>query len=84
MRQHLTRSPRPCPDGFQEGGGDGARGVADRRSPAGRQGRILSAVLERGRYAGVGPDVFEPEPTLHHPLFDHPDIVLTPHLRGMT
>ena len=25
-----------------------------------------------------------PEPPQHHPLFDHPDVVLTPHLMGMT
>ncbi|WP_316782088.1 hypothetical protein [Streptomyces sasae] len=27
--------------------------------------------------------MFEPEPALCHPLSDHPDVVLTPHLRGM-
>ncbi|MFG2971133.1 NAD(P)-dependent oxidoreductase [Streptomyces sp. NPDC048288] len=42
------------------------------------------AALEGGRLAGVGLDVFDPEPALHHPLFDHPDVVLTPHLMGMT
>lgn len=29
-------------------------------------------------------DVFEPEPPEHHRLFDHPNVVLTPHLMGMT
>ncbi|MBP8532248.1 NAD(P)-dependent oxidoreductase [Streptomyces sp. MK37H] len=42
------------------------------------------AALESGRLSGVGLDVFDPEPALHHPLFDHPDVVLTPHLMGMT
>jgi D-3-phosphoglycerate dehydrogenase len=42
------------------------------------------AALESGRLAGVGLDVFDPEPALYHPLFDHPDVVMTPHLMGMT
>jgi D-3-phosphoglycerate dehydrogenase len=32
----------------------------------------------------VGLDVFEPEPPEHHPLFDHPNAVLTPHVMGLT
>jgi D-3-phosphoglycerate dehydrogenase len=32
----------------------------------------------------VGLDVFENEPPEHHALFDHDDVVLTPHLMGMT
>lgn len=42
------------------------------------------AALRSGRLAGVGLDVFDPEPAEHHPLFDHPDVVLTPHVMGMT
>ena len=42
------------------------------------------AALQAGRLAGVGLDVFDPEPPPHHPLFDHPDVVLTPHLMGLT
>jgi phosphoglycerate dehydrogenase-like enzyme len=54
----------------------------------GRGGLVdLDAVLEalrEGRLAGVGLDVFDPEPPPHHELFDHPDVVLTPHLMGMS
>ena len=40
--------------------------------------------MQDGRLGGVGLDVFDPEPPEHHPLFDHPDVVLTPHLMGMS
>lgn len=44
---------------------------------------VLGALLA-GQLCGVGLDVFEPEPPAHHPLFDHPDVVLTPHLMGLS
>ena len=44
---------------------------------------VLDALLA-GRLSGVGLDVFDPEPPAHHPLFDHPDVVLTPHLMGLS
>jgi phosphoglycerate dehydrogenase-like enzyme len=44
---------------------------------------VLDALTTR-RLGGVGLDVFDTEPPAHHPLFDHPDVVLTPHLMGLT
>jgi D-3-phosphoglycerate dehydrogenase len=40
--------------------------------------------LTDGRLAGVGLDVFDPEPPRPHPLYEHPDVVLTPHLMGLS
>jgi D-3-phosphoglycerate dehydrogenase / 2-oxoglutarate reductase len=40
--------------------------------------------LSGGRLSGVGLDVFDPEPPGPHPLFSHPDVVLTPHLMGLS
>ena len=41
--------------------------------------------LESGRLAGVGLDVFEPEPPdVSHPLFRHPRVLLSPHALGMS
>ena len=42
------------------------------------------AALESGQISGVGLDVFEIEPPVHHPVFDHPSVSLTPHLMGLT
>lgn len=54
----------------------------------GRGGLVdLDAVhgaLVDGRLGGVGLDVFDPEPPAHHPLFDHPDVLLTPHVMGLS
>jgi D-3-phosphoglycerate dehydrogenase / 2-oxoglutarate reductase len=40
--------------------------------------------LADGRLAGLGLDVFDPEPPAHHPVFDRPDVVLSPHLMGLS
>lgn len=40
--------------------------------------------MQAGRLAGLGLDVYDPEPPEHHPVFDHPNTVLTPHLMGFT
>ena len=42
------------------------------------------AALESGQLSGVGLDVFEAEPPVHHPIFNHPSVSLTPHLMGLT
>lgn len=45
----------------------------------------LHDALEAGALAGVGLDVFEPEPPdLSHPLFRHPRVLLSPHALGMS
>ena len=40
--------------------------------------------LAAGRLSGLGLDVFDPEPPAHHPVFDRTDVVLSPHLMGLT
>jgi D-3-phosphoglycerate dehydrogenase len=40
--------------------------------------------LTTGQLSGVGLDVFDPEPPGPHPLYRHPDVVLTPHLMGLS
>lgn len=40
--------------------------------------------LMAGRLAGVGIDVFDPEPPRDHPVFHHPNVMLTPHVMGLT
>ena len=45
---------------------------------------VAHAALLDGRLSGVGLDVFEPEPPADHPLFHHPDVVLTPHVMALS
>jgi D-3-phosphoglycerate dehydrogenase len=40
--------------------------------------------LADGRLAGLGLDVFDPEPPPHHPVFDRDDVVLSPHVMGLS
>ncbi|MFK4299292.1 D-3-phosphoglycerate dehydrogenase [Arthrobacter sp. GAS37] len=40
--------------------------------------------LQSGHLSGLGLDVYDPEPPAPHPLFDHENVVLTPHLMGFT
>jgi D-3-phosphoglycerate dehydrogenase / 2-oxoglutarate reductase len=42
------------------------------------------AALVSGKIGGVGLDVFDPEPPEHHVLFDHENVVLTPHVMGLS
>jgi D-3-phosphoglycerate dehydrogenase len=42
------------------------------------------SALNDGRLSGLGLDVFDPEPPQHHPVFDHDNVVLSPHLMGLT
>lgn len=45
-------------------------------------GALLGA-LRAGRIGGAGLDVTDPEPLPHgHPLWDEPDVIITPHLGG--
>jgi D-3-phosphoglycerate dehydrogenase len=40
--------------------------------------------LAGGRLAGLGLDVFDPEPPTPHPVFDRTDVVLSPHIMGLS
>lgn len=47
----------------------------------------LDAALEAlnsGKLSGVGLDVFDLEPPKHHPIFNHENTVLTPHVMGLS
>jgi D-3-phosphoglycerate dehydrogenase len=43
-----------------------------------------AAALASGRLGGLGLDVFDPEPPPHHPVFDREDVVLAPHVMGLS
>ncbi len=43
-----------------------------------------ASALADGRLAGLGLDVFDPEPPPYHPVFDRHDVVLSPHLMGLS
>lgn len=42
------------------------------------------AALESGQLAGLGLDAFDPEPPVHHAVFEHPRVILTPHVMGLS
>ncbi|MDX6730387.1 MAG: D-3-phosphoglycerate dehydrogenase / 2-oxoglutarate reductase [Baekduia sp.] len=44
----------------------------------------LEAAIVSGKVGGAGLDVFQQEPITEHPLFGHPNVVVTPHLGAST
>ena len=40
--------------------------------------------LDSGKLSGLGLDSFEPEPAVFHECFNHPNVVLTPHVMGLS
>jgi phosphoglycerate dehydrogenase-like enzyme len=42
----------------------------------------LLDALQAGEIAGAGLDVIEDEPSVPNALFDHPDVLVTPHVAG--
>jgi phosphoglycerate dehydrogenase-like enzyme len=42
------------------------------------------AALNSGKLGGLGLDVFDPEPPVHHAIFDHENVTLTPHVMGLS
>jgi D-3-phosphoglycerate dehydrogenase len=44
----------------------------------------LQAALDSGKVGGAALDVFRSEPLTEHPLFDYPNVIVTPHLGAST
>lgn len=44
----------------------------------------LARAIKAGRVGGAGLDVFESEPLTASPLFDLPEVIVTPHIAGQT
>jgi D-3-phosphoglycerate dehydrogenase len=44
----------------------------------------LKAALDSGKVGGAALDVFRDEPATEHPLFEYPNVVVTPHLGAST
>ena len=42
------------------------------------------AALTSGQLGGLGLDVFDEEPPAFHPIFEHENVVLTPHVMGLS
>jgi phosphoglycerate dehydrogenase-like enzyme len=40
--------------------------------------------LNSGKLSGLGLDSFDPEPAIFHECFNHPNVVLTPHVMGLS
>lgn len=40
--------------------------------------------LNTGLLGGIGLDVFDEEPAVHHPIFEHENVALTPHVMGLS
>jgi D-3-phosphoglycerate dehydrogenase / 2-oxoglutarate reductase len=40
--------------------------------------------LNSGKLSGLGLDSFDPEPAVFHECFNHPNVVLTPHVMGLS
>ena len=40
--------------------------------------------LNSGKISGLGLDSFDIEPPKHHPIFDHENVILTPHVMGLS
>jgi D-3-phosphoglycerate dehydrogenase / 2-oxoglutarate reductase len=45
---------------------------------------VLADALADGRLSAVALDVFPTEPPRHHPLYDDPRVICTPHTVGLT